>query len=40
MIVVLVLGGMAIGVAATVVMQMDMGILGQDAQGLDILGVE
>jgi hypothetical protein len=29
-IVVLVLGGMAIGVAAAVVMQMDMRVLGQD----------
>jgi hypothetical protein len=39
-IVVLVLGGMAIGVAAAVVMQMHMRILGQDAERLDILGVE
>ena len=39
-IIMLVLGGMTVGIAAAVVMQMDMGVLGQDAQGLHILGIE
>jgi hypothetical protein len=31
---------MTVGIAAAVVVQMDMRILGKDAQGLDILGIE